>query len=494
LLISSVTNAHEGIYTAEVSNGIGSPVTSSGSTLTVHVPATITTEPADMTVSHGTLLNLTVVASGDPATFTYVWRLNGTIIAGSTLSYHTVASATRADDEGQYTVTVSNGVGAAVNSRIAAVEVDIALSISQHPTPEVLFVEGATFNLTAAAGGLPPPDGVQWFKNGVAIAGATQPVFAIVVATAADEANYTARFTNPGGTATSNPSSVVYVPRPTIVAQPSPAEITRSEAQQFSITVSATSRLLLTYQWFFDAAPIAGATSATLTIAAVTHTNEGNYTVAVSNGSPLPTISDRVQLTVLSTDPSLVSLVVSGSPAAIAAFNPATTAYTSPQTRRHGGGGCPPFPAATAAAAAAQDDRSADHPQCDPDDARVAGGEPSCRRWPPGAAASTAVIVDGHCQLAPVAAGGPAQERRNRASAAAGGSAETTRVTPTVFTTTCRRGRPATYLLGRARVAPVARQRAACASAAIIIIIVVIISTRQSVTEMCRHNRHHRRR
>ena len=99
---------NNGSYTVTVS-GSGSPATSAPALLTVQVAPAITTQPVAQTLTLGSPINLSVVATGNPQP-TYQWSCNGTPLSGATGASLAIASATSAN-AGTYQVTVSNGVG-----------------------------------------------------------------------------------------------------------------------------------------------------------------------------------------------------------------------------------------------------------------------------------------------------------------------------------------------------------------------------------------------
>lgn len=82
----------------------------------------------------------------------------------------------------------------------------------------------------------------------------------------------------------------------TIVGAPEP--VTTPEANPAAFSVSATSATAMTYQWLKDGAPIAGATSAELSIPSVTLADAGDYSVRITNAAGDMT-SPAAALTVL---------------------------------------------------------------------------------------------------------------------------------------------------------------------------------------------------
>jgi hypothetical protein len=74
-----------------------------------------------------------------------------------------------------------------------------------------------------------------------------------------------------------------YTSRPLIVYGPTNTGARAGTTAQFS--VSATGQAPLSYQWFFNGAPLAGRTTSTLVLNNVQLTNEGGYSVVVSNAA-----------------------------------------------------------------------------------------------------------------------------------------------------------------------------------------------------------------
>ena len=107
-------------------------------TVTISGPV-IMTQPVSQHVCTGSNILLSVTAS---YASTYQWNLNGTAIPGATNSSYTVSSAASAN-AGNYSVTVTNGVGS-VTSSVAAVAVGSSItsnpaSLSLHPDQTALF-------------------------------------------------------------------------------------------------------------------------------------------------------------------------------------------------------------------------------------------------------------------------------------------------------------------------------------------------------------------
>lgn len=90
-------------------------MTSNNATLTVRLPPSITTQPANRTVFAGKSAKFTVTATG-AAPLHYQWRKNGQNIAGATKSSYATPPATLADNGSLYSVVVTNTLGSVTSN------------------------------------------------------------------------------------------------------------------------------------------------------------------------------------------------------------------------------------------------------------------------------------------------------------------------------------------------------------------------------------------
>jgi len=146
---------------------------------------TVTTQPANQTVTAGQAATFTVVATGT-APLSYQWRKNGTTIGGATSSTYTTPATTSSDNGAQFTVVVSNSAGS-VTSATATLTVNptaAAPTITTQPVNQAVTAgQTATFTVTAAG---TAPLSYQWQKNGSNIAGATASSYTTPATTTAD--------------------------------------------------------------------------------------------------------------------------------------------------------------------------------------------------------------------------------------------------------------------------------------------------------------------
>lgn len=262
---------------------------------TATAPA-ITTQPQSQTVSEGANVTFTVVATGT-APLSYQWAKGGTDISGATTSTLTLNAVTLAS-AGTYTVRVSNSAGS-VTSNPATLTVNavaVAPTITTQPQSQTVN-EGANVTFTVVATGTAPL-AYQWSKGGTAIAGATTATLTLNAVTLASAGSYTVRVSNSAGAVTSNPAMLTVnavAVAPTITTQPQSQTV--NEGANVTFTVVATGTAPLSYQWSKGSTAIAGATSSTLTLNAVTLASAGSYTVRVSNSAGAVT-SNPAMLTV----------------------------------------------------------------------------------------------------------------------------------------------------------------------------------------------------
>ncbi len=236
-------------FTVTVTNSVGS-VTSNAATLTVNVPPSITTQPANQTVLAGQSATFSVTATGT-GTLTYQWKKNGGSISGATSASYTTPATTASDNGAQFTVTIT-GTSGSVTSNAATLTVIAPPSITTQPASQTVIAgQTATFSVVAAG---TAPLNYQWLKNGTAISGATSSSYTTPATTTADNgAQFTVTVTNTAGNITSNPATLT-VNAATFVLNANPTSLS------FGNVTTGTSSAL-----------------------PVTLTNAGNSNVTISN-------------------------------------------------------------------------------------------------------------------------------------------------------------------------------------------------------------------
>lgn len=271
--ITTTAGSNSGNISVTASNACG---TSSSSVLNVSASSAsivINAQPQALTLCQGQNGTLTVTATG--TNLTYQWRLNGNPIAGATSSNLTISAVTPSQ-AGNYTVVITNSCGS-VTSSSASLVVNTAPTITSQPSSAIVC-QGGSVTLSASFSGT--PSAYQWKRNGVVIPGATSAILTISSAQQSDEGNYTLDYTTTCGILTSQSAFIDVQITPTIVQQPTGANICVGQTLNLSVQTQGDADY---YQWLLNGSPIVGATAANYTVPNTTTAQAGTYSVNVIN-------------------------------------------------------------------------------------------------------------------------------------------------------------------------------------------------------------------
>ena len=302
-IIANAASGNAGNYAVVITNTVNSvsssPTTSTAVSLTVNaapVGPSITTQPTAQSVTAGQAVSFTVAATGS-GTLSYQWTKNGTTISGANAATYTIASAA-SGNAGNYAVVVTNSVSSVTSTSVTLTvnAAPVGPSITTQPTAQSITAgQSVSFSVAATGSGTLT---YQWAKGGVAIFGATSATYTVANASSGDAGNYAVVVTNSVSSVTSTSVSLTVNAAPvgpSITTQPAPQSVTVGQSVSFS--VAATGSGTLSYQWTKGGVAIAGATSATITIASVANGDSGIYAVVVTNSVSSVT-STSVSLTV----------------------------------------------------------------------------------------------------------------------------------------------------------------------------------------------------
>ena len=350
LTITNAQFASAGIYQLAAGNAFGT-VLSAPASLTVNNTAPyFTLQPSAQAVLQFSNVTLAANAGGLPP-LAYQWQLNGVPVAGATNAAITISNAQPVNG-GQYSLTASNAYGLTVSSNayLNVIDVPEALGptnlIWQNLSSPGWFAESTnTHDGFAAAATGPLPYGGQtflqtyvtgpgtvsfWWSAQLSVTmsflidGVSQTiqggsagfgwqsftfylpakVHALTWKASNQLYAYPAVYTNAGFV-----DQVVFTPGitpATITAQPA----SQTNAAGASVTLSAgvSGTPPLSCQWYFNGSPVAGATSASLTLNNLQAGNAGTYLLLAVNDSG-PVTSSNAVLTVTSAAP-----VITGQP------------------------------------------------------------------------------------------------------------------------------------------------------------------------------------
>lgn len=256
----------------EVSNGAGS-ITSREVSVTPFdgpipgSPLTIMVNPVATTVGVGHTATLAVQAQGR-GTLRYQWVRGGAAVPGAADAPILTFPNASAADAGNYQVIVSNDAGETARSAEVALVVSAngstatppaitvqPVGLSAQPGQTAFFAVGASGSGTLS---------YQWYREGVAISGATQPVLTLAALASADAGNYSVTVGNAQGTVSSNNAGLVVLPAPgapqfTLQTFLESAVVGESPRLLFAVAGTPTPQCL----WLRNGALIPGATDCT---------------------------------------------------------------------------------------------------------------------------------------------------------------------------------------------------------------------------------------
>lgn len=312
LSVASVTSGMNNYqYRVIVSSNGLCPATSNAAILTVNALTSITTQPSAQEACMPGGFSLSTSATGS-GTLSYQWYKDNVAIPSATANTYSVLSATLADG-GVYKVEVSSSNCAMVTSSNATVTVGDA-NLTASPASTATCVNGnASFNPTVTGTALT----YQWqlstggaFSN---ISGETGATLNLTAVTASMNtyayrviirSNGICPLTTTGAVLTVNNSTAINM---------NPAGTTVCEPAGFTLNTSASGAGAITYQWYKDGNPIAGATSASYSIASTTVADAGSYTVQANSSCGLSPMSAAA--TVVVQTAALATLTVTGNEA-----------------------------------------------------------------------------------------------------------------------------------------------------------------------------------
>jgi hypothetical protein len=197
--------AHAGSYTVVVTSisPCATVLTSTGALVTKAACPSIAKQPNDTSVCIGNAFTLSASALNYPK---YQWFHNGQLLPGDTFAYLTRLHPTAAD-AGSYYVQITskiNSVCSALNSLTAQVALIPAPSIQLQPMPNALCAPTSYTVKVRAQNTV----SYQWYRNNLAIPGATDSTYLVDLTTTANEGNYYVLLTGNAGCASTTSLTV----------------------------------------------------------------------------------------------------------------------------------------------------------------------------------------------------------------------------------------------------------------------------------------------
>ncbi len=160
----------------------------------------ISTQPTNQTVSAGSSVTFTVVATGGTPQYTYQWYRGTSPISSATGASYTFTTTT-ADNDATFKCVVTDSASATVTSSTATLTVTplSALAISSQPASTTVTA-GQTASFTVAATGGTSPYSYQWYRGTSPISGAVSATYSLTTATTDNGATFKCTVTDSAAT------------------------------------------------------------------------------------------------------------------------------------------------------------------------------------------------------------------------------------------------------------------------------------------------------
>ena len=264
--INSVTGVVTGVSQGSTQITYTIPASGSCSSTSISAVLSVLSNPV-ASVTAGGALNF---CSGDSVVLTaaivggasYRWLLGGDTILGATSRIYV------ARQNGAYRVRVfyTNGCSDTSASYTVAVTPPIQASILQAPLGGICLGDTVVLNAQPIGSGF----AYQWFRNGIAINGATLPALHI-----SQSGSYRVRVSSGSCFDTSQSFNSVFVSPPNVAISPAQDTVNLCSGSFITFTSSADSGV--SYQWFLNGQAISGQTTGTLRAS-----QSGRYSLGVT--------------------------------------------------------------------------------------------------------------------------------------------------------------------------------------------------------------------
>jgi hypothetical protein len=258
-----------------------------GTVLSDKVPVTVLAEVppivdplGDVTAEVGQSISYyTWISSHTP--YTLQWYKDGSPISNATNRSLSLSNL-KLTDAGLYTVIATNK-GGNTTSQASRLTVNPARPPQITSQPRNLSIwEGDTGRFSVSYSGSTPMT-FLWYKNGVAITGATSSDYYWYSSKRSDAGTYSVVISNAAGTVTSDAATLDVIPPPVASISLS-RQVFINLGESFNLSANINPyNVAYTYQWYFEGRPIAGATSSSYNVSQATSAHLGNYLIIATN-------------------------------------------------------------------------------------------------------------------------------------------------------------------------------------------------------------------
>jgi hypothetical protein len=292
---NALTHEMNAIYQCMITaNGEATGINSRPSLLYTLRPTKITRQPENRRIDLGQLSTFEVdmnIFQEDPAGYQpeIQWYRGGIMlqdndrIAGTKSSILTIRDIQAIDYGNDYYVKITGKCGTDSSVMIDLSEIP-KLTLTDLPATQDLCI-GNPFSVTVTAVTSVPNVKIayQWMLNGMPIAGATGATYTVAAAQLTDAGDYTCVVTleNNYDTKTTTVCKVTVDAAPAIITNiPTTASVQTGKDLTLAVVAKGNN---LTYQWYKGTTELTGETNATYTKAVVDATDEGAYSVKITN-------------------------------------------------------------------------------------------------------------------------------------------------------------------------------------------------------------------
>lgn len=145
------------------------------------VPASVSIGSTGSSICSGTAVTFTATPTNGGSSPSYQWLLNGSSIGGATSPTYSSSSLVNGD---QVSVRMTSSIACATGSPATSSITTMTVTASGEPTVSITSVPSVSFSSSSTFAGASPT--YQWYKNGVAIGGATSSTYSTSTAIPGD--------------------------------------------------------------------------------------------------------------------------------------------------------------------------------------------------------------------------------------------------------------------------------------------------------------------
>ncbi|MBT6659558.1 MAG: cadherin-like domain-containing protein, partial [Verrucomicrobia bacterium] len=274
LVLDSIRQLQKGQYAVKVANQINT--VQSEAYLNVNQGPSFTRHPLEQSVNKGGEVIFKVAVSGSKP-LSFQWYFNGAPIDGEIEPDLKLTNVAR-ESAGFYSLRVSNEAGK-TDSDSALLTVNLPLAMVSD-LANVMAIVGGSAKFGVEVSGSAPVT-YRWFKDDALLEGTEGAVLKLEGLNLANAGSYRVEISNPVGMLRSGKASLDVVALPEVVQAPASQRVVQGQPVLFSLIAGGSKPL--SYQWLKDGVALEGALEPELQLEGITISDQGDYTVLVTN-------------------------------------------------------------------------------------------------------------------------------------------------------------------------------------------------------------------